>query len=102
MLLRAISSPKSPVPSLHSTTPAGPPRSPPATALRRAPPGSGVLRQGAGGAAGVVAVCPLSPPDPAEPAGRPVANQKSLNTFGEFDLRVILGLVAQDLTGIGQ
>src|SRR5262249_7075623 len=44
----------------------------------------------------------LSPPDPAEPAGRPIANEKSLNVFGELDLRVILWLVAQDLAGIGQ
>jgi hypothetical protein len=28
--------------------------------------------------------CPLA--DPPEPAGRPVANEKPLNVFGEFDL----------------
>ena len=43
----------------------------------------------------------LSPPDPSKPAGCPVANQKSLYVFSEFYLRVILWLVAQDLTSIG-
>jgi hypothetical protein len=27
----------------------------------------------------------LSPPDPPESAGRPIANQKSLNVLGKFD-----------------
>src|SRR5262249_40175391 len=44
----------------------------------------------------------LSPPNPAEPAGCPVANQKSLNVFGEFNLRIILRLVAQHLAGVDQ
>src|SRR5215813_15399538 len=43
----------------------------------------------------------LSPPNPAEPAGCPVANQKSLNVFGEFNLRIVLRLVAQHLASIG-
>src|SRR5262245_15287376 len=44
----------------------------------------------------------LLPPNPPEPAGRPIAYEKPLNVFGEFDLGVILGLVAQHLAGIGQ
>ena len=35
-----------------------------------------------------------SPADPPDPTARPVANQKTLNVFDEFHLRVVLWLVA--------
>src|SRR5215831_16938382 len=45
--------------------------------------------------------CPL-PSDPPNSTCGSVTNQKPLNIFGEFDLRVIYRLVAQDLAGVGQ